>query len=335
LRRTAETARRSIPSVVRLARHIPFFANDPAHARQRRGLGASLGFAKARFGPSADAAVQRLLAPLRAAGGGDFATDFAARLHVEVTADLLGAPEADRAELSRLAALGRTLDDAVPLREYLEAETSIVRLSEYMLDLLRDQRRAPKGTLLEDMARRLEPDPGDDPDLSIATSAAALLALGRDTVSGAITLGLAALLDDNGGRIGPSLLAPADGVSEEFIRYSSSAQYVKRQILSDIEIDGTAIKAGDHVVILVAGGNRDPGRFSEPASIRPDRPRFSLAFGYGAHSCLGAPLARQEITSAVGALAALPGLESREGRRFGRSRATRGYVNFPVSIPSV
>jgi len=107
---------------------------------------------------------------------------------------------------------------------------------------------------------------------------------------------------------------------------------VKRQALRDFEVDGAKVRAGDHVVVLIAGGNHDPARFEEASAIRPDRARFSLAFGQGAHSCLGAPLARQELTSAVSALATLPGLQSREGRRLGRARATRGYEYLPLSI---
>ena len=130
------------------------------------------------------------------------------------------------------------------------------------------------------------------------------------------------------------MLQPADGVAEELIRHASSAQYVKRVALHVIEVGGTMVKAGDHVVVLIAGCNRDPQRFEDPASICPHRPRWSLAFGLGAHSCLGAPLARQELCTAVAALAELPGLEERPGRRFARSRATRGYECLPVAIAS-
>ena len=332
LAETARKAHREIPAMLRIARHIPFFANDADHARLRRGLGASLGAVRGRFAPASAAAAQHLLAPLRAAGGGDLAHDVALRLHVEVTCELLGTPPADRAHLSTLAALGRTLDDAVPLREYQAADSCIAELTAYMRALLVAQRRTPSGTLLEELDRRLEPDPNDAPDESIATAAAALLALGRDTVAGTLTLGLASLLDAGGGRIDPATLRPGAALAEDFLRFGSSAQYVKRRLTADAVIDGTAVRAGDHVIVLIAGANRDPVRFPAPDEIRADRGGWSIAFGHGAHSCLGGPMAREEIAAALEALAKLPALSSRPGRRFARSRATRGYATMPVSF---
>jgi cytochrome P450 len=332
LRRTAGKARKTIPAMERMTRHIPFFANGTDHARLRKGMGATLGVAKSRFATTATEAARRLLVPLRQAGGGDLAGGFCARLHVEVAAELFGVPEADRANLSRLAELGRTADDAVPMRVYEVADTSIVTLSDYMLALWREQRRQGQTTLLTELGRRFEPDPLDDPEISLATAAAALLALGRDTLSGTLTLGLAALFDANDGRLTPKLLSPGHAIAEDLARHASSVQYAKRIATHDIMVDGTQVKAGDHIVVLLAGVNRDPARFDNAGAICPHRAGWSLAFSLGAHSCLGAPMARYEIAAALDALSELPGLTARSGRRYGPIRAVRGYEFLPATI---
>jgi pimeloyl-[acyl-carrier protein] synthase len=82
---------------------------------------------------------------------------------------------------------------------------------------------------------------------------------------------------------------------EEFLRYESPTQMTARIASEDIEIHGTTIEKGDQVYLLLGAANRDPNQFAHAHLLDITRkPNPHLAFGYGTHFCLGAPLARLE-----------------------------------------
>ena len=89
-----------------------------------------------------------------------------------------------------------------------------------------------------------------------------------------------------------SLLGP---LTEEALRYESPVQILVRTATVDVEISGAQVRAGDPVIISFGAANRDPDTFTDAESFVPGRaPNNHLAFGYGIHFCLGAPLARLE-----------------------------------------
>jgi cytochrome P450 len=85
---------------------------------------------------------------------------------------------------------------------------------------------------------------------------------------------------------------------DELIRYASPVWYFRRTATRDVELEGTQIRAGDKVVVWFGSANRDPERFPEPDRLDLTRPRdVHAAFGRGGpHFCLGAHLARLELT---------------------------------------
>ncbi|HWO98347.1 MAG TPA: cytochrome P450, partial [Bacillus sp. (in: firmicutes)] len=95
----------------------------------------------------------------------------------------------------------------------------------------------------------------------------------------------------------PSLI---ENAVEEFLRYESPTQMTARVASEDIEIHQTTIKKGDQVYILLGAANRDPNTFACAHLLDITRnPNPHLAFGYGTHFCLGAPLARLEAQIAI------------------------------------
>ena len=92
---------------------------------------------------------------------------------------------------------------------------------------------------------------------------------------------------------------------EEALRLASPTQGLYRKVTRDAEIDGTTVPAGDRLLVMFAAANRDPAKFPDPDRFVPDRPnvRDHVAFGYGVHFCIGAPLARLESVVALEQLA--------------------------------
>ena len=91
------------------------------------------------------------------------------------------------------------------------------------------------------------------------------------------------------------------GAVEEVLRFHNSTQYMHRTATRDVEAHGEQIRAGDSVVLLIGAANHDPREFGPTAETLDihRRPERHLAFGYGAHFCLGAALARLESRVAL------------------------------------
>ena len=130
----------------------------------------------------------------------------------------------------------------------------------------------------------------------------------------------------------PSLIPAA---VEEMLRYESPSQHTGRLAPQDVDLGGKTIRKGQAVMAVMAAANRDPERF-------PDRDRFDvartdnrhLAFGYAAHFCFGAALARVEGTEVFEALVRrLPDLELQPGPLVWRNNlGLRGMVALPVKF---
>jgi cytochrome P450 len=123
-------------------------------------------------------------------------------------------------------------------------------------------------------------------------------AAGHDTTSSAIAGGLMALIRNSGEmaklRANPELIGNA---VDEFIRWTTPVKHFFRTAVSDCEVGGKAVRAGDALMMCYPSANRDEAVFDAPFDFRVDRPdaKKHLAFGYGPHLCLGNMLAKLEI----------------------------------------
>lgn len=134
-----------------------------------------------------------------------------------------------------------------------------------------------------------------------------LLVAGNETTRNAITGGLVAMSTHPGQfealAADPTLIATA---TEEFLRYTTPVIAFMRTATRDTELGGHQLVAGDPVLLLYASANRDEDEFGPDAdAFRVDRsPNHHVAFGFGPHFCLGAALARVEISAVLEALVA-------------------------------
>nr|AKA59501.1 cytochrome P450 hydroxylase [uncultured bacterium NM_1663] len=175
----------------------------------------------------------------------------------------------------------------------------------YLRDLVAARRACGGGDLVSELtALRIDGDALDDDEL-VASIALMIFGAYEPTAS-LIGSGMLALLRH------PDELAKlrADDATipnavEEMLRYDGPANPgLSRRVLDDVEIAGTTIPAGARLIVGTASANRDPACFGDPDAFDVARAFTSpqLAFGYGAHYCLGARLARLEVEVALRAL---------------------------------
>lgn len=243
------------------------------------------------------------------AGEFDLLTHFARTLPVIVIARLLGVPE-DRADdlLDWSNAMvgmyqarrDRTMEDA--------AVTATEAFVAFMRAYVEDRRAKPADDLITHLiAAEMEGEKLSTDEL--ITTCILLLNAGHEATVHTIGNGVKALIENG---FGAEVLTPdsVDGTVEEILRFDPPLHLFTRHAYEDIEIAGHTFRRGDEVGCLLAAANRDPGQWDEPHRFDPSRPvRPNLGFGIGLHFCVGAPLARLELRTALPILfARLPGL---------------------------
>ncbi|QDQ12764.1 cytochrome P450 [Streptomyces spectabilis] len=299
------------------AAHEPFHVlNDhgmldleaPAHTRIRRLV------AKAftprtveRLRPYVEGLADELVRGLVADGGGDLLARVAEPLPVAVIAELLGIPEGDRAPLRPWSA------DICGMYELNPGEAAAARavrasveFSAYLRELIAERRARPGDDLLTDLiAAHEEGDRLSEQEL--VSTCVLLLNAGHEATVNATVNGWATLFRHPGQlaalRAEPERLLPT--AVEELLRYDTPLQLFERWVLDDIEVGGTVIPRGSEVALLFGSANRDGAVFRDPDALDLSRPRDAnphISFSAGIHYCIGAPLARLELTASLRSL---------------------------------
>ncbi len=269
----------------------------------------------------------------------DLIADLAFPLPVIVISEMLGVPAADRDRFRQWSLdVARSLDAiALPVGpEVIERGNAARRaLADYFRGLIAERRQRPQADLLTGLiAAEEQGDTLSQPEL-LATCVLLLVA-GHETTVNLIGNGMLALLRHPAElrklSAEPALLPSA---VEELLRWDSPVQRTGRIAATDVELGGTLIPKGALVSAVLGAANRDPAHFPEPDRLDLARPdNRHLAFGWGIHFCLGAPLARVEGQIAIGALARrLPGLALATDRpEWRESSALRGLRALPVTF---
>jgi cytochrome P450 len=234
-------------------------------------------------------------------GAGEFINGFAAPFTLLVIADLLGVPDEDRDEfvnnMYRNVGGGIGSTDAKAL-----AHSPLEFLYATFADYIADRRRRPRGDVLTGMAEATFPD-GSIPDpMDVARVAANVYSAGQETT--VRLLGSALKILGESPEIQQRLRDDRSLIPnfiEEVLRFETPVKGDFRLSRVDTEVGGVAVPAGTTLMVLAAGANRDPRRFTDPDTFDPARAnaRQHITFGRGIHSCPGAPLARAETRIAL------------------------------------
>ncbi|MCA2318512.1 cytochrome P450 [Mycobacterium intracellulare] len=288
------------------------FLDPPDHTRLRKLV--SKAFAPrvvSALQPDIRSLVDGLLDRVAEKGQFEVVEDFAYPLPVAVICRLLGVPLEDEPQFSRASALlAQALDPfstitGVPAEVANERQQAGTWLRDYFHGLIDKRRSRPGEDLLSGLIAVEES--GDQlTEEEIVSTCNLLLIAGHETTVNLIGNAVLAMLRNPGQWA--ALGADADrapAIVEETLRYDPPVQLAGRIALADMVIGGVEVPAGDVMMLLLAGANRDPAEYDRPDVFDPDRKNLRhLGFGRGAHYCLGAPLARLEASVALAAVAA-------------------------------
>jgi cytochrome P450 len=237
----------------------------------------------------------------------DFARDVAFLYPLHVIMEILGVPEADEPRMLKLTQelfgpadpeVNRTGEDMTgDARAGFDAVfETVAEFMEYFNAMTEDRRANPRDDIASIIANgKIDSEPLDH--LAAMSYYIIVATAGHDTTSNTTAGGLWALLDN------PDQLAKVkddpskiDGFVEESIRWVTPVKHFMRTATDDAELRGQRIKKGDWLFLAYPSGNRDEDHFTDPFAFDIERsPNKHIAFGYGAHICLGQHLGRMEM----------------------------------------
>jgi cytochrome P450 len=267
--------------------------------------------------PQLAATAEGLIDEFHADGRVDIVRQYGGPYGALVISDLLGLSESTRAKFRGL------LEGALPVPMDASPEdmmkNPLVGVGKDLFKMIAWRRianhRALRALLaqediLSDLAKAVYPD-GTKPSLVDLTGLAAFLfGAGQDTTNRLLANGfkVIATRPDIQAELRANPARIADFI-EELLRFDGSVKSGGRICRKTTTLGGVEIKAGTPILMSHMAANRDPARFPDPGTFDMDRPRIKehLAFGRGAHTCIGAPLARREVVVSIERLLARMG----------------------------
>lgn len=265
----------------------------------------------------------------------DLIADFAEPLPVKVIALLLGFPAEDEHLLRPWSQAIVKMYEVNPPREHqIAAQKAAQEFADYVHSLMLERKKNPSDDLITELASVHEAGERLSTHELIATCVL-LLNAGHEASVNGFGNGMVSLFQHPEQRdllfSKPDELA--DTAIEEFLRFDSPLQYFERTATSDLELGGVSIKSGQKIVSLLGSANRDSSVFGDADVFdvaRKSNPH--IGFGAGIHFCIGAPLARLEMSVSLPALIKrFPNLTLDETPIRRPTFSLRGYERVTVS----
>jgi cytochrome P450 len=321
--------------------------DPPDHTRYRklvtRAFSArAIAALRERVARIADDLLDAMAAKAHADGTIDLVADYASLLPATVIAEMLGAPVTMRRQFLHWGAgAALALDPGLPYRDFRRAERDVLALQRWMVGHFDGIRRSPGDDILSALVAvhdegAVQADGRGLTDDELTSIAMLLLAAGFETTQNLLGNGAALLVRHPEQlarlRAGTASWATA---TDEVLRFDSPVQRTARMARRDTDVAGTAVRAGELVVLILGGANRDPAVFADPHHFdvtRADADQH-IAFSQGIHYCLGAGLARMEGEIGLRALfERFPDLALAAPPHRRPTRLLRGFDAMPVTL---
>ncbi|KRA31090.1 MULTISPECIES: cytochrome P450 [unclassified Nocardioides] len=312
-------------------------ADPPQHTRQRKIVNRGLTARRiAAFKGRIDEIVTECLDGIEDRDHFELVSELAVPVPVGVIADLLSITPDRHGDVRRwsdmLANLPQSENRGSP-ETMAQLFGMLKEFAEYFVPLIEDRRINPQDDMISDLVKAVEVD-----TMTVTETVLFLLvvmAAGNETTTNLLGNTVVellrhpdqlALLQEN-----PDLVASA---LEEGVRLQSPFQFLFRETLEEVEVEGTVIPKDAMIAIMIGAANRDPKVFENPEMFDITRTTAHLGFGKGIHFCLGAPLARLEAHRSLSAL--LPHLQrfkldETEPLELSESLLIRGYKKISLT----
>ncbi|MEM7747934.1 MAG: cytochrome P450 [Pseudomonadota bacterium] len=285
------------------------FKDPPDHARIRRlASRVFINDTLQKVRPSVVGIVAHLMDGLEGQKEVDLVKQFSGPLPAYVIMDMLGIPRDQLAnvkfwsdEISLFIAASKNTPD-----KYDRARAGVEAMAAMLQELIDEQRRSPKDNVLGMLVRARDDEDGRLSDDELIATSILFLFAGHETTTNLISMSTLHMLEDPEQRDQFVALDGAEPIAvaiEEFLRFDGPTPSMARLAATDYTIGDVTFEAGQRVYAMLGSANRDPTVFDTPDKLNIARsPNRHVTFGYGAHFCLGAPLARMEAGIALPAL---------------------------------
>ncbi len=289
-----------------------------------------------RLAPRIQKIVDELLDNCEELGEFDLLADFAEPLPVRVIAELLGVSPADEINLRPWSqAIVKMYEFDVSVDEEVAARDASSEFAAMITTMVESRKANPTNDLVSELARVEES--GEKLTLrELIATCVLLLNAGHEASVNAFGNGFVAAMND--GQAAETLRTrPREVITtavEEFFRFDAPLQLFERTATTPTEISGVTIPAGAKIAALLGSANRDSLVFDNPEKINLERnPNNHISFGGGIHFCLGAPLARLELSTSLPALfERFPTIQMTDKPELRETFVLRGYSEIQVSI---
>jgi cytochrome P450 len=259
--------------------------------------------------PAVERITQRLLDAIdekvKSGESFDLIADYAEPLPVKIIADLLGFPESEEHLLRPWSQSIVKMYEVNPSQQYqIEAKKAAGEFAEYVRNLAEHRKTNPGQDLITDLAMVEENGEKLNSHELVATCVL-LLNAGHEASVNAFGNGMVAALErpEQAELLRKNSRAITETALEEFMRFDAPLHLFERTAISDTELGGVKIAKGQKIAALIGSANRDSSVFERADEMDLTRdPNPHIGFGAGIHFCLGAPLARLEMSVSLPAL---------------------------------
>ena len=325
-----------MPNHARFVQFSLLDSDGDVHFRLRKlVLGMFTGRYVQRHRPMIQRYVDQLLDTLLEQRSIDFVTDLASHVPGHIIGNVLGVPDEDCPQLRvwsenvvQFFDVGRT-DEHKQL-----AERATTEFYEYLLELIALRRKRPKEDLVSTLIEAQ--NAGDIDETELISTCMLILMAGHGSTIDVMGSGMNALLQNPDQleklRQNPQLIHTA---VQEMFRYESPLPFFHRHVTADTEVLGKTYPKGTTFGLLYGSANRDPERFPQADKFDVARePNRHIAFGKGAHLCLGNHLSRLDMEIVfLSLLERTAAIEATTNDvRFKRSLSIRGPISLPLSL---
>lgn len=266
----------------------------------------------------------------------DIVDRYCSQLPVTVIGDIIGVPDHDRPRILEFGELAApSLDVGLAWEQYIRVEDGLDGFNTWLTDHIRSLRDTPGDDLMSQLIEASD-DGARLNDAELRATAGLVLAAGFETTVNLLGSGIRILLE-HPDQLALLLESPElwPGAVEEILRLESPVQLSARIARVDTEVAGRTVKAGEVVILYLAGANRDPAVFTDPHrfDVTRDNAGKHLSFSGGRHFCLGAALARAEGEVGLRTFferypdASLAGAGTRRD-----TRVLRGWSTLPIRL---